>query len=222
MTDFAHEGATGCFYAGLGKYTSYLIQLYYAFEPNLSPYRAYQDTMGLSRWSLARGIAYEDVTLSHEKIKRYLAQSESIQSLVQKSVKCLELRISEWDIMLLQDNRELFHDFYAQSSGKVWILAEKALHRFASHLKHMPRLNSMSLVLLTVPRTSPAKETAIITSMSSILCSLPTNLASLTIDSTGTPSYPFIDEPEKYVHFCSLLLHRSFMPRLRHLRVRSR
>ena len=103
-----------------------------------------------------------------------------------------------------------------------WIHVKESLVRFASQLKHMPRVKSFSLVLFVYFEASQVQENVLFTSISTLLCSLPTTLASLTIDNSGAPSSRTPEPRERRNHYCSLLLNKTFMPHLRHLCIRSR
>ena len=130
---------------------------------------------------------------------------------MQTSVKCLKLMVTE----VVPQNTLLL--------GSWWIGLKKSLVRFASRIQHMPRLKSFSLVSNVFYRPSQFQEDVLFTSMSTLLCSLPATVTSLTIDSSGAPPNPTPGPREKRRnHFCSLLLNKSLMPHLRHLCIRSR
>ena len=103
-----------------------------------------------------------------------------------------------------------------------WISVKESLVRLASQLKHMPRMKSFSLILFVYFEASLVQENVLFIAISTLLRSLPTTLASLTIDNGGAPSNPTPEPQERRNHFCSLLLNKTFMPHLRHLCIRSR
>ena len=190
--------------------------------------------MRVSRWQIAQTIAYEDLTLSIETIDRYLKESKSVQNLVQTSVKRLELVITEaeGDYTEIPTTAERMSNHETRPLPDIpqsivttddgWIHVKGNLVRFASRLDHMPRMKSFSFVLFVYFEPSPVQDDVLFTSISTLLCSLPTTLASLTIDNSGAPSSPNPEPRSRHNHFCSLLLNKNFMPHLRHLCIRSR
>ena len=153
---------------------------------------------------------------------------------MQTSVKRLELMVTEaaGNYSETPTMAERMNDHETRSLSDVpqnivttddgWIHVKESLVRFASQLKHMPRMKSFSLVLFVYFEASQVQDNVLFTSISTLLCNLPTTLASLIIDNSGAPSSPTPEPRERRNHFCSLLLNKSFMPHLRHLCIRSR
>ena len=200
-------------------------------ESALGDSRTYLDRV--SRWRVARVIAYEDLDLTIKTIDRYLEASISSHSLVETSIRGLVIKASEADenrrevstTDIANEHETLSVTDFSQnipSRDEWYVRVKESLTRFASQLRHMPRIESFSLVLFVCSEPSSAQDSIYFTSISTLLFNLPTTLSSLTIDIGGTPSSPTPERQEGRNHLCSLLLNKGFMPFLRHLRIRTR
>ena len=157
-------------------------------------------------------MAYEDLTVTIKTLDRYLDASKHIKSFVETNIRDLTVKATESD-----------RSFYS-ASGRIKCCAhmKESLTRFALKLMHMPRIKAFRLVLFVCFEVYEVRDSHYFTSMSTLLSGLPATLSSLTIDNGGRPSSPTPGRQVERNHFCSLLLNKSFMPSLRHLRIRAR
>lgn len=166
-------------------------------------------------------MAYEELSLTLDKIEKYLDAPENVKHLVKASSTDLTVRLTG-----------LFERIEASNDGII--IPEcvdqtmKSMASLAVHLKCMHRLNAFRLQNFLFLNQALAYEAGHISMIiSTLLEDLPRSLVRLTIDCYGDYNgygalYVTQSQPFKAECLASLLLDKEFIPSLRHLRLRSR
>ena len=160
-------------------------------------------------------MAYEELSLTFNKIEKYLEAPKSIKHLVKASNTNLTVSLTGHF-----ETKEALND--GSITPQCVDRTMETLASLASHLKHMHRINAFRLRLFIFLDQLPSENAGLIPMIiSTLLEDLPRSLSRLTIDcfSGYRVSQDQTTEAE-----CpsSLLLNKGFIPSLRHLHLRSR
>lgn len=180
-------------------------------------FHAHPDTLLLfkSWWHEARIVAYEELSLTLDKIEKYLEAPERIKHLVKANNTNLTVSLTG-----LFERNEALNDGFITSESVDRTM--ESLTSLAFHLKFMNRTNAFRLQLFVFLHQAHANEAGPIpTIISTLLEDLPRSLSRLTLDCYNdyhvTQGQPIEVECPAF-----LLSNKDFVPSLRHLRLRSR
>lgn len=160
-------------------------------------------------------MVYEELSLTFNKIQKYVEAPKSIKHLVKVNNKRLTV-----SLVGHFETREIFNDGFI--TPQCVDRTMETLTSLASYLKHMHRIHAFRIrVVILLDQLLSENAGLIPMIISTLLENLPKNLSRLTIDCYS--GYR-VSEGQTTETECpsSLLLNKGFIPSLRHLRLRSR